>query len=292
MAATLTSLIRKGFNTLGIDIRRYRAIDPNMALYRSLYPEDSIINRRFYNVGAGLFRHPAWTNIDHYSDWYKGNVTDIDYDLESLSPIPVESGSAEVVYTSHTVEHITNAAAQNLFNEAHRMLKPGGYFRMTTPNIDLEYRAYRENDRHYFFWIERYSRQPEMARAKVNTPLNQASIQQIFLLHFASNVSTLHSDGAAQRISDDELDRVFREMPYEAALDYCIGKVDLAIHKKYPGNHINWWNKDKAFRMLQQAGFEKIYLSGHGQSFCPVMRDTNYFDSTHPRISLYVEAIR
>jgi predicted SAM-dependent methyltransferase len=292
MAKQVASLIRKGFNALGLDIRRHQPVDPNLALYHSLYPQESVLKRRFYNVGAGLFRHPAWTNVDHYSDWYKGNVTDIDYDLEALTPIPVESGSAEVVYTSHTVEHITNAAAQNLFNEAYRMLKPGGYFRMTTPNIDLEYRAYRENDRHYFFWIDRYSKQPEMERAKVGTPLNQASIQQIFLLHFASNVSTLHSDGAAQRIGDEELDRVFREMPFEAALDYCTGKVDLAIHKKYPGNHINWWNKDKAFRMLQQAGFGKIYLSGHGQSFCPVMRDTHYFDSTHPKISLYVEAAR
>lgn len=44
--------------------------------------------------------------------------------------------------------------------------------------------------------------------------------------------------------------------------------------------------------MLEIAGFNKIYLSGYGQSFCPILRDVAVFDNTHPKISLYVEAIK
>ncbi len=36
----------------------------------------------------------------------------------------------------------------------------------------------------------------------------------------------------------------------------------------------------------------KIMISGYGQSYAPVMRNTSLFDSTHPKISLYVEAVK
>jgi len=36
--------------------------------YKKYFPEDSIKYRRFYNLGAGKFRHPYWTNIDKKKD--------------------------------------------------------------------------------------------------------------------------------------------------------------------------------------------------------------------------------
>lgn len=269
---------------------------PSITLYHDLYPEESIINKRFYNIGAGGFYHPYWTNVDYDSEWYAFNrdltLQGIQYDLLALEPLPIDTGSAEVVYSSHTVEHITNAAAQNLFSEAYRILKPNGYIRITTPNINLEYRAFKENDRKYFFWINTYSIEANWQRAKYTMPLNKASTEQIFLAHFASSVSTLHADGAPERIDDAELNRIFATLKFEVALDYCISKCPLEIQRKYPGNHLNWWNYDKMVSMLKKAGFTKIYLSGYGQSYCPILRDLALFDNTHPKISLYVEAIK
>ena len=293
----LKRTIRKLFNAIGYDIIRIvdKPVKSDLDLYYKIYGKEAVENRRFYNIGAGSFRHQAWTNVDHESDWYRDarrNNIGIDWDLLSLTPIPVEDNSAEIVYSSHTIEHITDEAAQNIFNESYRILRKGGVFRVTTPNIDIEFRAYKENDRHYFYWIDMYSIPENYRRAKLNKPLNEASIQQISLHHFASSASTLHADGSPERISDEELDRVFREMEYEEALNYCISKCSLEVQKKYPGNHINWWNKDKLFRMLKIAGFDNIYLSGHGQSFCPVLRNTLIFDNTHPKVSLYVEAVK
>ena len=284
-------IIRKIINAIGYDIHRVKNkgngdINP----YYEIYGWDSVKERRFYNIGAGTFKHPAWTNVDFESDWYSDNQIDISWDLLSITPIPVESNCAEIVYSSHTVEHITDKAAQNMFNESHRILKKGGIFRVTTPNIDLEYRAYKDNDRHYFYWIDTYSIPENYKRVKLNKPLNEASIQQIFLYHFAAGASTLHADSTVERIGDEKLDELFSEMDYEYALNYCISRCPIEVQKKYPGNHINWWNRNKMFRMLGEAGFNNIYLSGYGQSFAPVLRNTLYFDSTHPKISLYVEA--
>lgn len=287
-------VMEKVVNAIGYDIQVCRAKN-DIYLYYRIYGKKAVENRRFYNIGAGSFRHPAWTNVDHKSGWYKdvqSNNINVDWDLLLLAPVPVEDGSAEIVYSSHTIEHITDEGAQNMFNESHRILRKGGVFRVTTPNINLDFRAYKENDRHFFYWIDWYSTPKACQRIKLNKPLNEASIQQIFLWHFASSASTLHADGSPKRITDEELDRIFREMEYQEALNYCISKCSLEVQKKYPGNHINWWNKNKLFRMLRNASFDNISLSGYGQSFSPVLRNTLIFDNTHPKISLYVEAVK
>jgi len=47
-----------------------------------------------------------------------------------VKELPIENDSAEVVYSSHTVEHITDEAAQKMFNESYRILKKGGILRI------------------------------------------------------------------------------------------------------------------------------------------------------------------
>jgi predicted SAM-dependent methyltransferase len=280
---------------LGYSLRKLPIID-DTALYKSLYANESLDNKCFYNIGAGNFEHPYWTNVDYDNEWYKDNrdktLKGIQYDLFSLQPIPVKSNTAEIVYTSHTIEHITNAAAQNMFNEAYRILKPGGYFRLTTPDIDLAFNAYRKGDRTFFHWIDYYSKPYMIKEMKLAIPMEQASLDQIFLYYFASSVSTLHSHGSETRIQDSEIKKIFSEKPYEDALDYCISRCPIEIQKKFAGNHINWWNQKKVIRMLEKSGFTQIYRSGFGQSATPPLRNTNLFDNTHPELSLFVEAIK
>ena len=263
--------------------------------YSRFYSEESIRGRRFYNIGAGGFSHPIWTNVDHMSDWYRERLKDnvgIDWDLLSISPLPVEDAVAEAVYTSHTVEHVTDEAVANMFSEAYRILKPGGYFRVTTPNIDLDYRAYCDGDREYFYWMDNagYCHPDRYPSIQLNRPGNEASVAQRFVWHLASNASTFHADTEAEQVDDETLAKFFAEMEYEKALDAVKSRASMKTQRKYPGNHINWWNESKLRRMLEAAGFTNIYLSGFGQSHCPAMRDVRLFDNTHPPISIYVEA--
>ena len=280
--------IKKIVNGFGYDVIKLDTDE--IKLYSDLYESESVIKKKFYNIGAGGFSHPAWTNVDYESEWYKKNRFDISYDLLSLKEIPIETNYAEIVYSSHTIEHITDEAAQNMFNESFRILKEGGIFRITAPNIDLDYRAYNNNDRNYFFWIDNYSISGEIHRTGLKKPMNEASIGEIFLAHFASSVSPLYINGPNERIDDNQVKTIFSEMEYESALNYCTSKCPIEIQKRNPGNHINWWNKNKLFKMFNKAGFDDIYLSGYGQSFSPVLRNLTYFDNTHPKISIYVEA--
>ncbi len=266
-------LARLGYSLTKVNVR-------DIELYYELYEKKDVDNKKFYNIGAGSFRHPAWTNIDYYSEHYKKNSIDINYNLLEKKPLPLPDRSANVVYSSHTIEHITNEAAQQMFNETFRILKNNGFVRITAPDIDLHYQSLLQNDLYFWDWhLKSIGKNPE-----------KISLKQLFLSSFASQTSEYHPAKNTDKINDKEFDEIFQKHPYEEALDYCVSKCSIELQQKYPSGHINWWNKEKLTTLLRQAGFKKVYFSGYGQSLCPVLRNVVYFDNTHPALSLYVEA--
>lgn len=252
----------------------------NKEYYVQKYGKDAVDNRKFLNLGAGTFKHSCWQNVDHYSLWYKTNVIDIDIDFLKDFKLPIEDDSIYVVYTSHMIEHIWDHNTQSLFNEVYRVLKKGGTFRVTCPNIDLHYRAYKNNDTGYFYWKDYDENTKNM------------SIQQLFIEQFASHVSQLVKDSPSRKFSDKEIDEIFKTMNYEEGLNKISSKCDINYQKKNPEWHVNWYNEKKLRKMLKKSGFEDVYLSAYGQSKEHILRDTNFFDNTHPKMSIYIEAVK
>jgi hypothetical protein len=79
------------------------------------------------------------------------------------------------------------------------------------------------------------------------------------------------------------------------------------VQKDKAGYHINWFNYAKLERMLRQAGFGTVYRSAPQQSRFAELRGMGGWlatgdvleitrmlglDTTHPGISLYVEAVK
>ena len=288
----------KIFNLLGYSVSRINGSAPKdcdeIAKYKRFYPEHSILNRSFYNIGAGTFRHVCWKNIDLSSDWYAESQVGsnmINYDLFSMDKLPIEDDSAELVYTSHTVEHIDDDSARNMFNEAYRILKPGGVFRLTTPDIDLYYLAMINNIEDFYWWKDLYSSEEVIAKIDINR-FNDYSIAQWFLFTLATHTSMISKHDMTRKFSDDEIYGILAENDFEAALNIFTSECSIAAQRKYFGYHMNWWNFEKARRMLSRAGFDTVYKSGYAQSLAMVMRDTSFFDKQDFNDSLYVEAIK
>ena len=265
--------------------------------YRAIYGSKAVVNREFYNIGAGRFKHRCWTTVDFMHERYAGidkaEVPDIVYDLTQLQPLPVKDESAWAVFTSHTIEHVRDDAVQNMFNEAHRILRPGGAFRITVPDFDLAYRAYRSGDLRYFRTFtagviredvatlpgkRNYGRDPDVTRAFLNQFARQAAYMK-----------EPHGKPLCDYVA-----QVFAERPLAEAADAVTALCSDEAHAADPSGHINWFNYDKAFGMLRRAGFKAdgIYKSGYGQSSVSVLRNLRYFDRTRPCFSLYVEAIK
>lgn len=295
----LKNLIKKAIRSYGYSLVKIRKPDFDTDLYAKIFNNEALKNKRLYNIGSGDFYHPYWTTIDIDPSQYCEDTKytkflrpDIEFDLMSLGKLPIESESAEIVYSSHTIEHITDKAAKNMFNESYRILKKGGVFRVTCPNIDLSFRAYKNNDRKYFHWIDYYSNPKNYTRIQYKGPMNNASIGQLFLECFAVSISCFPIEGEKERLTDEKLIKLFNTLGYEKTMDYCVSLCSAELQKKYPGHHINWWNPSKILTAAKEAGFENSYISAYKQSACPILRNTNFFDGTNPEGSLYFEAIK
>lgn len=289
----LKQAAKKCLDLLGISVSRKTSsnVERELALYERLYSERYRRDRRFYNVGAGSFSHPYWTNIDFVSDHYAAvqkNV--VHHDLMTCGPLPIESNSAAIIYTSHTIEHVSDAAVENLFREAYRALEPGGGLRVTTgPDAKLDHAALERGDDAYFYWDEYY-----VAKGSYETyfhaPATSVPLEERWLHHVASQLAPNDISKHSTKLDAAAVRKLLNERGLEPTLDYLTSLCTFDPTR--PGNHISWWTHDKAMALMRSAGFETVYPSAYGQSRFPVLRDTRYFDNTHPSMSLYVEAIK
>ena len=244
-------------------------------MYEALFPVASVQRKAFYNFGAGKWRHPYWTNVDYHSDFYnnKSELIDIHWDIASLKPVPVETGTAELVYSSHTIEHLLDRHVDHMLAEAARILKPGGLCRITTPNIRLYYEAYKRGDI-YFNYHYRYD-QPFSSKRELAPWLVHEMASQL-----------RRSDRAG------EVESILASMPMEEAFTRLSGMIDFDIQRRETGDHVSWWTNEKLSAALKRAGFSDTIISVAGGSVSPVMRDRFHFDTVIPTCSLFVEGVR
>ena len=276
-------LLKAGFEIKRIPDKYQKSI------YQRLYSADVLDQKPFFNIGAGAFYHPYWTNIDYETNWYCSvQKKVIHHDLMSLQPLPIASGQAKILYTSHTIEHITSDAVQYLFKEAHRCLESGGIFRITTgPDADTDFRALMNNDEDWFYWDNYYSELGSYEHI-FRSPASSVSLAERWLHHVASQLSANDLSPSELKMSEEDIFNAINQYGFPDVLDYFCSICQFQPER--PGNHISWWTHAKIEQYLLNAGFTTIYRSGFGQSVSPILRNTLLFDSTHPQISIYMEA--
>ena len=263
----------------------------NIGTYESLFAPSVLQSRPFYNVGASSFYHPYWTNIDFVTTWYKQDMrTVLHHDLMSGSPLPIETGTAEIIYTSHTIEHIKEESVQRFFTEAFRALKTGGIFRITTgPDAETDFRALMNSDENWFYW-DKYYELPGRFEHIFRESATSVSLSERWLHHFASQLAPNDISPSTVKFGELEIQKFISEYGFPGVLDHLCAYTSFDPNR--PGNHISWWTHEKIFNYLRNAGFTNIHRSGYQQSVSPLMRNSALFDSTHPQMSIYVEAIK
>lgn len=88
------------------------------------------------NVGCGAIAHPAWQNFD--VEPRLSYVKKLDVRLG----LPLSDGSADAVYSSHVVEHLSDTEAGAYFTDLWRVLAPGGVIRIVVPDLEHICRIY------------------------------------------------------------------------------------------------------------------------------------------------------
>lgn len=88
------------------------------------------------NLGCGSCYNAAWINFDSVPC-----SSDVRW-CDLRKPLPILSGSVDVVYHSHVLEHLTANEGRGLLHECHRILRPGGILRVVVPDLEGIARAY------------------------------------------------------------------------------------------------------------------------------------------------------
>jgi predicted SAM-dependent methyltransferase len=95
-----------------------------------------------------------------------------DSEVDISKPLPREDNTYNYVFSEHVVEHLDPPRALNFFMECHRILVPGGVFRVAVPSVA---KIYRDADEEYLKWVE------EMGYGE---PTKEGAIKSIILNHY------------------------------------------------------------------------------------------------------------
>lgn len=108
-------------------------------------------------IGAGLDGPAGWTNLDASPVLRMQRLPLVGGVLRRLVPpefsprvdhgdvtrgLPLADGAADIVYTSHMLEHLSLRDFDVALREIHRVLAPGGLFRSVLPDLEFEARRY------------------------------------------------------------------------------------------------------------------------------------------------------
>jgi predicted SAM-dependent methyltransferase len=99
--------------------------------------------------------------VDH--DWLNFDYTSPSTNVQQanlLDRLPLDDGVADLVYSSHFLEHIPRSQVSGFLAECFRILKPDGILRLVLPDLEnlcrayLEHRSNNEHDKANFVVIE------------------------------------------------------------------------------------------------------------------------------------------
>lgn len=234
------------------------------------YPKDA----KFANLGAGShFFHKYWTCYDFYknfSDKLMPNRKSIDF-----TKVKKLDEKYDLVYSSHVLEHIPRKHLDSVCKLIFDCLKDTGAVRIQVPDGKAIYNAYK-NANYTFF---------EIYSSKLPKDFDHEWRLEYLLLFL---IATAKTENAFDLEYYQKIRANSKHMAMNEFFDWLLEGV---VENSEDGqNHVNWFDYEKLKFHLEKAGFEKIYISGFGQSMHTPMKQIPLFDSWLPCISLYVEA--
>ena len=88
-----------------------------------------------YSVGARLGRIPGLSRIGRALGLFRLSWSPAIFIHDLRRAFPWGDDSADVVYSSHTLEHLSPAEGRRFMSECHRVLRPGGVIRIVVPDL-------------------------------------------------------------------------------------------------------------------------------------------------------------
>uniref|UniRef100_UPI004048C830 class I SAM-dependent methyltransferase n=1 Tax=Polynucleobacter sp. TaxID=2029855 RepID=UPI004048C830 len=241
------------------------------ALYKNIKGDGEYVN-----VGAGAFKHPYWTNIDYkgQSKYYQSiqGKEGIDYINLNLSRenvrLPFNNNSVNLIYCSHTLEHLQTEHALYFLREGHRILQPGGTLRLALPDIKADFEAARI----MYSQLDSQSERIRKLCRKIST-------------HMLSPTANINIDQLISILVENNFDP---DKCYFRFQSIC----DLNFLEHQPDQHISFWSHDRLNELTKSLGFDIYIPLYRGSSSVSPFKNIDLFDTTESHISIYGEYIK
>jgi predicted SAM-dependent methyltransferase len=91
-----------------------------------------------YMQHAGVPKLQVGTGFNGLEGWLNGDILPRQRDyiyLDATRAMPFANDSFAFIYTEHMIEHIGYRSARDFVRECHRILRPGGVLRISTPDL-------------------------------------------------------------------------------------------------------------------------------------------------------------
>ena len=164
-------------------------------------------------LGCGETRYPDWVGIDCFF----GPAVDLPLDLRR--PLPFPTGSVDLCYSEHFLEHLYPDEGLAHLVEVRRILKPGGRYRIVVPDAIAFVSHYLAGDSEFF----------SLAAPSVNRPM-EAIYQAVNwggahrnvldfseLEHMAIQAGFVRAEPSSANASTDSRLRIDRMEPHRVA---------------------------------------------------------------------------
>ena len=250
---------------------------------------------RGLNIGGGdnpFFSSGSWDILDYVEDTYKHNRKRVRYnvDLEQDGSWPIPLMEYDMVYSSHTLEHLTDKAIEHTLSQAYEVMKYDGVIRITVPDATVIWQACK-------------TKNEDVIRNAYGVMFINTGLPYLFE---RSALRTFYSDIMdkwAPVVPNDQLAVKWNHLKWEEVKEDLNNMSMLCFISKYKKayedmnkygsirGHRNWFTASRLFMLLRDAGFRDIGQSKPQKSRCDYMRDDN-FDQTWPKSSLFIEAIK
>ncbi len=242
-------------------------------LYKN-YPKNS----KFINFGSGGFNHPLWINYDFpgQSSYYKKlqGKEEIDFYPINLCidnlKVPFEDNSCDLIYCSHTLEHLEEEKGLNFLRECQRILKPNAIMRIALPST--------ENNFYYAKLI--YNQEKISQKIKDEVILDCAN--KLF-----SETENLHNELVIKKVIESDFSiKNFIEIIRKE------NNLSLKFKDESPERHITYYSHEKLIDISKKLNFQFYTPLYKGSSFAEPFKNLEVFDTTEPQWSIYGEFIK
>ena len=264
---------------LGTSINRY---ENSFTIYSAFADKKLYYNykksSKFICFGSGAFYHNRWTNYDYpgRSLYYK-NIQGNEF--EDFQPInlcdknlvlPEKNNSIELIYCSHTLEHIEEKSSKHFMKECFRILKKGGLLRVALPNT-----------KNNFYILQLVKQQNNLDKIIKQNYLQDA-------------VSHIFSD--MKNMSLDYSTSMVKKSKYNSSLfskNSIIKHPEISkFNNNQPERHIAYWDLENLAEIIKKIGFKFIIPNYQGNSVGYPFRNLHVFDNTEQHMSIYADIIK